>query len=271
VSITPSNTPVHAKRNAFGMAIIGRTLHDLRGIRYEEGEGGAGGDAAAQAAAAATKAAADKAAADAAAKPPWGDDPTKFDPDKAWNLITNLRNDVEGEKTKRDAAIATAVAAATEKAAKDAVAGIAKLLSGEKEPETDPVKLAAQVTDLSTQVSEKDTTLTKAQADLKASAIYLAAATIGAGQANLKLLLANEEFKTSIASVEPTDEAAIQAKITAALQANPALKATPGRSGSDGHQGGQVADLRAQLAAAEKANDRSTVISLKRRIAALAT
>lgn len=230
---------------------------------------GAAPDAAAQAAAAA-QALATKNAADAAAaaKPPWGDDPTKFDPAKAWDLIQNVKKDLTAEKEKRDAAIAAAVKAASEQTQKDTLAQFGRLLSGEQEPETDPVKLAAKVTDLSTQIAEKDTTLTTAQAAVKAANLSLAVATVASGQANIKLLLANEEFKASIASVEPTDDAAIQAKVTAALQANPALKATPPSSGSDGHQGGQIPNLEALLAKAEKDGNVADSIVLKRRIAA---
>jgi len=82
------------------------------------------------------------------------------------------------------------------------------------------------------------------------------------------MLLSNEQFKTSIASVEPTDEAAITAAIHQALQANAALKATPSRSGGGEHQGATVQSLEAQLAAATKAKDMTETIRLKQQIAA---
>jgi len=98
--------------------------------------------------------------------------------------------------------------------------------------------------------------LTKAQADIKAGQISTTVAILAHGLGGSpKLLLANEKFKASIASVEPTDEAAITAIITAELQANPALKATPPSSGSDGHQGGQILNLEALLAKATKDGD----------------
>lgn len=205
-------------------------------------------------------------------KPPWGDDPTKFDPNKAWDLIQNVKGDLAAEKAKRDEAIATAVKAASEQTQKDTLAQFGRLLTGEDAPITDPVKLAAKVTELSTKVTEQDTTLTKAQSDLVASQLATAIAIQAPGLGgSAKLLLANKEFTTSIASVDPTDEAAITAKITAAIQANAALKATPSSSGGSEHQGGQTQALQAQLAAAEKANDYQTVISLKRHIARLST
>ncbi|WP_434315842.1 hypothetical protein [Leifsonia sp. P73] len=134
------------------------------------------------------------------------------------------------------------------------------------------MKLAAKVTDLSSQIAAKDGDLTKAQADVKAAQLSTQVAILSHGLGgNPKLLLSNEAFKTSIASVEPTDEAAISAAITAALQANAALKATPSSSGGGEHQGGAAQALQAQLAAAEKANDYQLVISLKRQIAARLT
>ena len=198
-------------------------------------------------------------------KPPWGDDPTKFDPDKAWALIQNLRTDAEKRQEKTDAAIA----AAAEKAQKDTLAQFAKLLAGAEEPETDPVKLAAKVTDLSSQIAEKDTNLTQAQAQVKAAnletAIAILAPTLGA---NTKLLLSNAEFKTSIASAEPTDEAALTAAITKALQVNAALKQPPAASGAGDHTGPTVQSLEAALAQAIKDGDVGASITLKRRIAA---
>lgn len=201
---------------------------------------------------------------------PWTKE--NFDPERAFRLVENLRSDLAAQRTKFETDLATATTAAGEKAAKDALAGIAKLLTGGDEAETDPVKLSAKITELSSKVTEQDGSLTKAQSDLLAqqlsTAVAVQAAALGGSP---KLLLANKEFMTSIASVDPTDEAAITAKITAAIQANAALKATPSSSGGSEHQGGQAQALQAQLAAAEKANDYQTVISLKRRIAALST
>ena len=263
-----TNSIIPAQRDANGMAVIGRTRHQLMGIRYAEGEGGeGGGDAAAQAAAAQVAAAAAKAAEDA--KPPWGDDPTKFDPDKAWALIQNVKGDVAAEKAKRDQAIADAVKKASDETRKATLSDFAKLLGGGEEIETDPEKLQAKVTDLSTQIAEKSTSLTKAELDLKAATLSTAVAIHAhALGGNPALLLTNEQFKTSIASVEPTDEAAIKAAITKALQDNAALKATPGRSGSGNHQGATIQSLETQLATATAAKDWTETIRLKQAIAA---
>ncbi|MCC2033074.1 hypothetical protein [Microbacterium allomyrinae] len=272
--MSTQSTPAFARRNCDGLAQIGLSRFDVAGIRFlaptadtgTGGDGGTGGDAAAQAAAAA-QASADAAAA---AKPPWGDDPTKFDPDKMWKLAENLRGDITAEKAKRESAIAEAVAKATEDASKKALADFAKLLSGEQAPETDPAKLNAALQSLQTQSTETASKLTAAEQQVKAGQVALQVAlhapTLGA---NTALLLANEQFKTSIGSVEPTDEAAIKAAITKALQDNAALKQPPQRSGDVAPTGPTVQTLESLLATAEKAGDAAESIVLKRRIAEL--
>jgi len=240
-------------RDVDGLAVIGRTRHDLMGIRYDEGEGGntppAGDQPSGQ----------QQTGTDA----PWTKD--NFDPDRAYRLVENLRTDLASEKTKREQAITDAVS----QAQKDIVAQIASALGGGEQPETDPAKLQAKVTDLSSQIQSKDGALTTAQADLKARDLTIAILSNPAVRdANSKMLLSNEQFKTSIASVEPTDEAAITAAIHQALQANAALKATPSRSGGGEHQGATVQSLEAQLAAATKAKDMTETIRLKQQIAA---
>lgn len=229
---------------------------DLMGIRFivEPSEGGGEGDADAQAAAAA--------AADAD-KAPWTKE--NFDPERAQKLVENLRGDLTAQKGKTETAIAEAVA----KSQKDFAATLAKALGGGEQEETDPVKLAAKVTDLSSQIADRDGAITKGQADIKAANLATSVAVLAHGLGgSARLLLANGDFKTSIAAVDPTDEAAITAKITAAIQANAALKTTPSRSGSGEHTGGQTQALETQLAAALKAGDIATSITLKRRIAA---
>lgn len=198
-------------------------------------------------------------------KPPWGDDPSKFDPDKAWKLIQNVKGDLAAEKAKRDQAIAEAVT----KSQKDFATQLATALGGGEQPETDPEKLRQKVTDLSGQIQSKDGELTKAQADAKAARLETAVALIAPELGgNTKLLLANEQFKTSIASAEPTDEAALRAAITQALQANAALKQPPARSGAGDHTGPTVQSLEAQLKTATENRDFVETIRLKQAIAA---
>ncbi len=104
---------------------------------------------------------------------PWGDDPSKFDPNKAWTLIQNLKGDIATEKQKRDDAIAAAVAKATEDASKKALADFGKLLTGEQAPETDPAKLNEALTGLKGQLTEKATALTQAEEQVKTANLAL--------------------------------------------------------------------------------------------------
>jgi hypothetical protein len=262
-----------ALRGPDGLAVIGNTLHSLRGIRFADGDGGAAagtatgaaaGAGTADATAAGTTAGVEQKAEDGA---PWTKE--NFDPERAWKRIEKMQADAAEKATKTDAAIAAAATAAAEKAKKDTLAEFGRLLAGEEAPETDPEKLQAKVTGLAGQIAEKDTALTAAQALVKAGELSLQVAllapTLGA---NTKLLLANEQFKTSIASAEPTDEAALTTAITKALQDNAALKQPPTRTGDGNHTGPTVQSLQAELAAAEKAGNFAEVIKLQRRIAA---
>ena len=254
MSTTTSPT---AQRDLDGLAVIGRTKHALMGIRYAEGEGG-------DDAAAAAKAAEDAPSGDSA---PWTKE--NFDPDRAGRLVDNLRKDIDALKTKQAEDLAAAIQKGTEDGGKAARIELAKLLAGESEPETDPTKLNEALTALKGQVTDKDTELSTAQQTAKASnrALQVAIHSPSLG-GNAALLLANEKFTTSLGTVEPTDEAAIKAAITQALQDNAALKATPSRSGSGEHQGATVQSLEAQLVKAAEAKDFKETIRLKRAISA---
>lgn len=249
----------HAASPVFGP--IKRTKLDLMGIRFMSDAAGAAG--AGDAAAAAAAAAQASTAGDAGAA---GTDETKFDA----AYVKTLRD--EAAQNRVAAREAKDSAAATEKKFSDFIASLGAAAGFGEQQETDPAKLQAKVTDLSTQITDRDSTITKGEAAIKAANLFTAVAVLAHGLGgSAKLLLANAEFKTSIASVDPTDEAAITAKITAAIQANAALKVTPSSSGSSEHTGGQTQALEAQLAAAEKAGDVMQSITLKRRIAAAKT
>lgn len=253
---TIQNAPL-ARRGLDGLAQIGPSKFDLRGIRFmadNEGADGAGtGDAAAQAAAADDAGAGD-AAASGDAGAPWTKE--NFEPDRAYKLVENLRADLAASKTKTDAAIAAAAA----KAQKDTLAQFAKLLTGEQEPETDPVKLAATI-------AEKDTALTAAQSQIADAQRIASVAVHGVALgANITALLADPAFKTTLASVDPTKEADIKSAITQALQANAALKQPPRSSGDVAPTGPTVQSLEAQLKAAEEKKDQGEIIRLTRAI-----
>lgn len=236
---------IFARRNCDGLAQIGMSRFDVVGIRFMANPEPT------------APAPTDPPATDPpAATPPWGDDPTKFDPDKAWKLIENLRTEAAERQTKTDAAIQ----AAAEKAQKDTLAQFAKLLTGEQEPETDPVKLSATI-------AEKDAALTDAQtAAIDAQRIAQAAIHGISLGANVTALLADPAFKTSLASVDPTKEADVKSVITQALQANAALKQPPARSGDVAPTGPTVQSLEVQLKTAEEKKDVGETIRLKRAI-----
>jgi len=262
-----TTNPAFARTDVDGLAVIGRTLHDLRGIRFGEGDGGntpaagaeTGGeqltDAQAQAILAQALAGGNNAGDP---KPPWGDDPTKFDPDKAWKLIQNVKGDLETEKSKREQAIKDAVTQAQQSWTQQ----IGQALGITKVEETDPAKLNESITELTAKVSEKDAAI--AAKDRTIAVLTNPAIRAANGPA----LLADKAFQDSIASVEPTNEAAITAAIAQRLQANPALKATPSRSGSGEHQGATVQSLETQLAAAQEKGDKTETIRLKMELAA---
>lgn len=253
-------TPL-APRGLDGLAIIGRTRHDLMGIRYEDGEGGNGtGSGDDQGAGDGGQGGSGNGSNDNA---PWTKE--NFDPERAHRLVENLRKDLADQKAKTDKAIADAVA----KSQQDFAASLAKALGGGEQEETDPAKLREKVTTLSSQIAEKDTNLTKAQADAKAARLEREVAILaGPLGGNARLLLKNEQFKNSIASAEPTDEAALTAAIKKALQENAELRTTPSRSGSGEHTGATVQSLEAQLKAATEKKDWAETIRLKQAIAA---
>lgn len=252
-----THIPAFARRTCDGLARIGATRFDVVGARFfNDDQGAAGGG---------DQGNADQ-QGDGGRQVPWTKE--NFDPARAEALFKNLTGDIDKLRSGQQAAIDAAVQQANQ-ANKDTLAELGRLLTGEAAPETDPVKLNDAITGLKGQITERDTALTAAQASVKAGQVALQVAIHGAPLgANVTALLANEDFKTAIASVEPTDGAAITAAITKALQANAALKQPPARSGSGEHTGPTVTSLQQQLAEAEKAKDLSTVISLKRRIAA---
>lgn len=90
----------------------------------------------------------------------------------------------------------------------------------------DPVEAAKQA------AAERDAATATAAQAARELAIFKAAAAAGA---NPNALLDSNSFTASVKDIDPTDGAAITAAITAAVQANPTLKAAraAGVSGSD--------------------------------------
>jgi hypothetical protein len=222
-----STLTLHPVRTTIdGMAGIGRTRLDLMGIRFDENDGGNTGADAADAAQATTDAAA-AASATPGTPAAWDGKIESLDAG-----VQKIIGDLRKENGDRRVAL---TASETRTAAILAAAGI-------KTDETDPVKL------LETRTAERDTLATSGAASARELAIYKAAGTL----ADPSKLLDSNAFLTSVAGIDPADGPAIIAAITAAVTANPNLKAAraAGASGIDlsggtGEQG-QITD--AQLA-----------------------
>lgn len=270
MSTTTCNITPAAPRGLDGLAIIGRTTHDLRGIRFAEGDGGNGGSGGDGQGGAGTSTETGTGNGQGGGDAPWTRE--NFDPERAQRLVANLRGDIDKLRTGQEQAITDAVTAAVTAAQADWTKNLAAALGGGEQQETDPAKLQASVADLTQKVNDGQTALTTAQAQVAAGELALQVAIIGGPLgANIPALLANEQFKTSIAKVAPTDAAEITKVITQALQDNAALKQPPARAGHGEHTGPTIQSLESQLKAAEEKNDVGESIRLKRAIAAART
>lgn len=190
-----SITRTPARRDIDGLAIIGRTPHDLRGIRHGEGEEGStpAAEPAARPAPASTAAPAAPAASEPAA-PAWDGKIESLHPD-AQKIITDLRKEAGDNRVK-------ATSADSKLQAVLKAAGIAT-------NEEDPIEVAA------TSRAERD-------AAKRELAVYKSAATAGADPSKL---LDRASFLTSIQGIDPTDGPALLAAINAAVTADNTLKA----------------------------------------------
>jgi hypothetical protein len=216
----------------------------------------AAADAAVTAKAAADKVAADaaaeKAKQDAAVKPPWGDS-TEFNPEKAWTLIQNLREESKTTKAAAEKAVSDGVA----KARQDLTDGLAKALGLKTDDSLDPAKLQEE--------------LAKSQVQSRQSTVELAVfRTADAAGANPAALLDSRSFLSSIEGVDPYNTDALKAAIATAITENPLLakvvdvsktgpRPFPGQGGSSNG----TPSLSEQIALAEKAGDTRLVIKLK--------
>lgn len=196
-----TRTPV--RTTVDGMAAIGRSLHDLRGIRFDENDGGNAastdtGAAAGTAAAGATTADAGTASTasttDGGTAAAWDGKIESLDP-AAQKIIADLRKEAGDNRVKA-------------KTESDRVEAILKA-AGIKTDEADPVAVAKSAT----------AAATKATREL---AVFKAAATSGADPSKL---LDRASFLTSIAGIDPADGPAIKAAIDAAVAADTTLKA----------------------------------------------
>jgi len=204
---TPTTAPC-ALRGPDGLAVIGRTLHDLRGIRFGEGEGGStasteSSTAGTESGAAATTETGSTAAGTTTATtekvedlPPW-----------AQKIITDTRS--EAAKARVEAK------AAADKAQQELADKLSVALGLKPDAAKDPAAALA--------LAEQ------AQKDARASAIQLAVfKAAGAHQGNPDALLDSTSFLAKVNALDPTAAdfgAQVSEAIKAAVAANPSLKA----------------------------------------------
>jgi hypothetical protein len=162
--------------------------------------------------------------ADAPTKP-WGDD-KDFNPEKAWNLIENLKKDKAG----KEKAVADARAEATTQAQKDLVEKLARELGVIEDPK-DPADLLNSVT------AQKDG-LSKENRLLKVeNTVIRSASTLGA---DLEAVLDSRELERKFLEIDPSADdytAQVAGIVKEAVEKNPAryrkAQVAPGASGGD--------------------------------------
>jgi hypothetical protein len=186
----------------------------------------------------------------AAPESPWSD------PKAAEAEITKLRRENANRRTSANTAV--------EDARKELAQSIGKALGLVKDDEpVDPAELTKQVG--SSQAEAK-----QARVEL---AVFRNAATAGGDPA---ALLDSSSFLASLASVDPSDSAAVTAAIQSAITANPRLGAAPADprapapNPAQGASAGVAPGLDAQIDEATKAGNIALAISLKQQRAALA-
>lgn len=155
--------------------------------------------------------------APAAKQPPWGD-PEKFNAEKAWELIQNLRNE-KGDLAKQTELEGKVAELETQRQAQmDSIAKALGLKPDDTPP--DPQKLAQQLTDEQAKVTAAETRAAEAERQL---AVFKAAPGV---EANALALLDSASFLRDIAEIDPADEAKVTEAIAAAVEKNPLFKAS---------------------------------------------
>lgn len=249
-----TNHAPHTTRDAFGVAVIGRTVHDLMGIRYNEGEGGnapAGGQEPPKPGPANTApnptppAPATTAAGGGTTdqKPESTASPkVKFEDldDDTKAFVRDLRTEAQTHRQRADAAADEAKAA---KAQRDAVLAALGLKPDGSEVDPDPAELQAR-----TNAAVADTESTKRE-----NLVLRVGPGLGA---NVDKLLDSRSFTDKLAALKVDDREGVTALITEALAADATLKAAPAAAASSGgttHTGTTPTDQRKSKAAALEA------------------
>lgn len=181
-------------------------------------------------------------------KPPVGEDVTA--------TIARLEAEVKAARAEAGKERINAKTAAAEEARLELAKQIGKALGLVTDEPPDPAKLAEQVTTFQSQAK---------QANLELAVFRSADTANGDPQA----LLDSRAFQAKVASMDPTDSAALVAAITEAVAENPRLaKVNPTAPGmkpnvAQGRSSSPPAGLDARIAAAEQAGDFKTAIRLK--------
>jgi len=205
-------TTPSAVRGPDGLAVIGRTLHDLRGVRFDEGEGGnaAGTTTGAAAGTGTTGATTSTTATDttaasttaAAGQTSAATEKVEDLPAWAQKLITDTRSEAAKYRTEGKTA--------AEKAQQELTDKLAVALGLKPDAAADPAALTASLTTAQKQAEDAARQL----------AVFKAATNI----ADPTRLLDRTSFMTSIAGLDPNDGAALKAAIEAAVAADSTLK-----------------------------------------------
>ena len=177
-------------------------------------------------------------------------------PDAAKAEIERLRKENGSERV-------NAKAQAAEDARKELAQTIGKALGLVEDEPIDPAKLTESLTTAQTEAKQ-------ARVEL---AVFRAAPAANGDPA---ALLDSTSFLKSLESVDPSDTAAVQAAITAAVTANPRLGAAtepkvPAPNPAQGAGASGALGLDAQIDAAQKAGDIQLAIALKQQRAAALT
>ncbi|GAB2519506.1 hypothetical protein [Paramicrobacterium agarici] len=198
-----------AARDRDGLAIIGMTKHQMMGIRYIEGDGGATppADPPADPTPSATPPAEPTPPAQQTppATPPTEPQPPAQPPVQVHGDRDEYIRELRSESKERRIAL--------------------EKLQGEHQTATQS---------LATATEERD----------RYARELAVVRNAGALNANADLLLDSASFQKDLASVDPSDNEAVKAAITAALEKNAAYKTGPALppSSGGGHQGGQPSD-----------------------------
>lgn len=133
-------------------------------------------------------------------------------PEQTIARVTKERDDARNEAGKQRI---NAKENAAKDAEKETLKKVAIALGIIPEENADPVKLFAQVQE--------------AQGKAKSAEVRLAVFSVAdAANANAKALLDSNSFLAKVASIDPSDEVALTALITSAVEENPLLAKTPG-------------------------------------------